>query len=436
MAHVHRPQRLAAMLSLVLLAGDLALARERPRPLPDYGPNAVAQWHALGAATITGTNPAGILPVTPEETAPAYDLDMATLHVAIHDALAHATAGHRPVKGRVPMRLLYLLLPQDYIVHGAGCAVLTALYPSRFSHYQPTCDAARAQTGKARQLAFDLGTQVAAQVIAWRANDGRLTPLPAFVDGALAGQFRSLNPAASPVNRNRPFVLPFSLHGAAQFRAPGPPALTSARYAADVQETRTLGSANSTTRTEVQTTNARFHTMPPPLFWTSNYLQFASSRPTLMGNARLMAALWMGQADATIACFESKYHFLLWRPVNAIRLADQDGNAATDPADPLWATVVPTPNHPEYPAAHSCLAAMTAEILDQQFGTHRLNFSFSSSVTASQQEYESTDSMVGTIQQARIAGGMHFRSATVDGARQGRKVAKHLLKRYFATSGR
>jgi hypothetical protein len=308
---------------------------------------------------------------------------------------------------------------------------LGTLYPSRFAVYQPTCDAARNQSAKARLLAFDLGARVASQVLAWRANDGRLTPLQPFVDGTLPGEFRNLNPAGSPVNRNRPYVLPFSLDSAQQFRAQGPPALISARYAADVQETRELGSATSTTRTESQATNARFHTMPPPLFWTSNYLQFARSRPTLADNAALMAALWMTHADATIACFESKYHFMSWRPLQAIRMADLDGNPATDPADPAWAPFLPTPNHPEYPAAHSCLAGATAEILAQTFGTRRLSFTFSSSVTASQQEYATVDDLVSTIQQARMAGGMHFRSATVDGARQGRKVAQHVLRTHF-----
>jgi hypothetical protein len=430
------PRRLlpTAATTLLVLAGTLAIAGDRSRPLPDHGPNVVAQWHALGAATITGANPAGVPPATPEETAPGYDLDMATLHVAIYDALANASFGHRPVKARVAPRLWHHLVPQEYIVHGAACTVMGTLYPSRFSYYQPTCDAARNQNAKARLLAFDLGTQVAAQVLAWRANDGRLTPLPPFVDGTLPGEFRNLNPAASPINRTRPYVTPFSMHSPSQFRAPGPPALASGQYAADVMETRELGSATSTVRSDFQSTNARFHTMPPPLFWTSNYQQFATSRPTLAQNARLMAALWMGQADGSIACFESKYHFLLWRPVQAIRMADLDGNPATDPADPAWAPFLPTPNHPEYPAAHSCLAGVTAEILEHEFGS-RLSFTFSSTVTATQQEYESPAALVSTIGQARLAGGMHFRSATVDGARQGRKVAWHLLRKYFG-SGR
>ena len=52
-------------------------------------------------------------------------------------------------------------------------------------------------------------------------------------------------------------------------------------------------------------------------------------------SARLMALLWVSQADAFLACFESKYHYIFWRPTSAITLADTDGNAATAP-DPSW----------------------------------------------------------------------------------------------------
>ena len=40
-------------------------------------------------------------------------------------------------------------------------------------------------------------------------------------------------------------------------------------------------------------------------------------------------------SDAGIACFDSKYHYLFWRPIMAIRNAQIDGNPATQP-DPTW----------------------------------------------------------------------------------------------------
>jgi hypothetical protein len=90
---------------------------------------------------------------------------------------------------------------------------------------------------------------VAAGILALRANDGRSVALAPFVPGTSPGQFRGVN----PVGRANLFIKPFSLTTLAQFRAPGPPALTSAAYAADVNETKALGSATSTTRSADQT---------------------------------------------------------------------------------------------------------------------------------------------------------------------------------------
>ena len=94
----------------------------------------------------------------------------------------------------------------------------------------------------------------------------------------------------------------------------------------------------------------------------------ATTGRSLAEHARLMALVWVAQADAGNACFESKYFYQRWRPLSAIPLADTDGNAATD-ADTTWTPVVPTPNHPEYPAAHSCVSGAMAEILNGYFGT-------------------------------------------------------------------
>ena len=74
----------------------------------------------------------------------------------------------------------------------------------------------------------------------------------------------------------------------------------------------------------------------------------------LVDTVRLLAMGDMVSTDAGIACFDSKYHYLLWRPVTAIRA---DGN----PADATWSPLVTTPNHPEYPSQHGCVTAALAE---------------------------------------------------------------------------
>jgi len=302
----------------------------------------------------------------------------------------------------------------------AAYAVLTGLFPSRAATYQAAYDASLAAvtdaTARARGVA--VGNEVAAAVLAARANDGRSTPLPPFVAGSAPGAFRG--PAI--VGRTWPSVRPFVMTSAAQFRAPGPAALTSTAYAADFAETASLGASGSAARTPAQTTSARFHSEAPGVFWPRNVRKFMMTSGSLADNARLGAMIWVSHADAIIGCFESKYHHLAWRPFSAIALAADDGNAQTA-ADPAWAPFLPTPPHPEYPAAHGCASAALTQTLRRFYGTGEVSFDFTSTVSSTSQAYATTDALLSDVTIARIAGGMHFRHAMEDGKALGVKAA-------------
>ena len=102
---------------------------------------------------------------------------------------------------------------------------------------------------------------------------------------------------------------------------------------------------------------------------------FATTNRSLAEHARLMAMVWVAVNDSGNACFESKYFYETWRPTSAITLADTDGNPATD-VEAAWVPVMPTPNHPEYPAAHSCISGAMAGILTAYYGTPNITFDF------------------------------------------------------------
>jgi hypothetical protein len=403
------------------IARDEAL--NRPLALPQHGANAVSLWHELGAAVVT--SPA-LAAGTPEERRPNYALDLATLHVAIYDAVVTLSGTHRPFLSSMSAKSG---LPQDAAAHAAAYTVLAGLFPNRGAQYQAAYDAAVAALppGVATDRALQVGRDVGLQVLARRADDGRWAPVPAYVPGTAVGDFRGLN----PVNLTAPFVRPFAVRSNAQFRAGEPPALTSDAYVADFSETRDYGSVASVVRSASQTEAARFHSMAPPLFWTRNYRAFATSHDTLAGNARAMAMLYVAHADASNTCFESKYHYNRWRPTSAIALAASDGNPATA-ADPAWAPVLPTPNHPEYPAAHSCVTAATAEVLKSLFGTKQLTFAFDSTVTGTRRSYGSVDALIDEVADARVHGGMHFRTSADAGRVLGMQVAKWIDHQHFA----
>ena len=399
--------------------------KDQPVTITVVGPNAVSTWNEIASATV---NVPAAATGTPEEQRPNYATDLATVHVAIYDAMMAIVGTHQP----------YAVIPpsaaadasQEAAIATAAYRTLLGLFPARTAQYQAAYDTAMANIadGPAKTKGTAIGAEAAAGILALRANDGRSVVLAAYVPGTGPGQFRGLN----PVNRVAPYIKPFALTSNAQFRTPVPPALNSAVYAADVNETRTLGSATSTVRTADQSELALFGTSPPPLYWQTNLRTFATTNRSLAEHARLTAMLWVAQNDAANACFESKYFYERWRPSSAITLADTDGNDATA-VDAAWVASMPTPNHPEYPAAHSCVSGAMAAVLTAYYGTPNITFDFvgAGAATGITRHYTSMPAMLQEIQVARIAGGMHLRTSTVEGEVLGRNVAEWIVANRF-----
>jgi hypothetical protein len=395
---------------------------DTPVTITAVGPNAVTRWNEVAVATV---NVPPSATGTAEEQRPNSAVDLATVHVAVYDALMAIVGTHRP----------YAITPapvassasQEAAVAAAAYRVLLGLFPNRTAQYQAAYDAdvAAIPDGPSKTQGLAVGAEVAAGILALRANDGRSVVLAPFVTGTNPGEFRGVN----PIGRPNVFIKPFALTRLDQFRAPGPPALTSAEYAADVNEVKALASTLSTTRTPDQTDLSRFNTEAPPILNPRTLRTFAMTDRSLADQARLMAMLTVAQADAGNACFDSKYHYLFWRPISAITL-DGDNNPATT-QDAAWLPHVNTPNHPEYPAAHSCVTTSTAEILRNFYGTPNITFDINSTVTGTTRRYTSTQQWIEEIAMSRIAGGMHFRTSTVHGTAIGRSVAAWVVAHHF-----
>jgi len=408
--------------SILLACGGGDGAADTPVTITVVGPNAVSQWNEIATTTI---NVPASATGTAEEQRPNSAVDLATVHVAIYDAVMAIVGTHRPYA--VTPMMAAAGASQDAAVASAAYRVLLGLFPSRTAQYQTAYDTflGTLPDSTAKTQGIAVGAEVAAGVLALRANDGRSVVLAAFVPGTNPGDFRGVN----PIGRPNQYIKPFALTSTAQFRAPGPPALTSAAYAADLNETKALASTLSTTRTADQTDLARFNTESPATLQPRILRNFAMTNRSIAEHARIMAMLWVTAADAGNACFESKYHYLFWRPSSAITL-DGDGNAATT-ADAAWLPIVNTPNHPEYPAAHSCVTTSSAEIVRHFFGTPNVTFDIDSTVTGTTRHYTSTNDWIEEIKVARIAGGMHFRTSTVDGTALGKSVAEWVVTHHF-----
>jgi hypothetical protein len=387
------------------------------------GTNAVSYWNDIAGKTVTATSATS---TTPEELRSSYAVDVATVQLAVYDAASAIDGRYRP----------YAINPvapadgasMDAAIAAAAYGTLQALFPNRAAQYQAAYDSfvGAIPAGDAKSKGLALGAEVAAGIVALRANDGRAVTLAPYVPGTGPGQFRGVN----PVNRFAPYIKPFALTSTDQFRPSAPPALGSDAYATSYNEVKALGGAVSTVRTEAQLEAARFHTEAPPKLWTRNLLNFATSTTDVAEAARLMAFIYVVQADASDACFEAKYFYQTWRPLSAIPLADTGTNAATIP-DATWTPVLPTPNHPEYPAAHSCASGSLGETLRLYYRTQQVAFSMDSTVTGTTRSYTTTNALPDEIESARVWGGMHFRYSTVAGAQLGAQVADWTWAHYF-----
>jgi hypothetical protein len=286
--------------------------------------------------------------------------------------------------------------------------------------------------GAAERKGVMVGQQVADGWIELRSNDGRDAVVP-YVFGSGPGAYQSTPTAfANPIGTFYLGMKPFMLERASQFRAYGPPDVTSATYAADLRMVQNLGYATSTERTAEETEIARFHTENPNAFWSRNLRAFAATKRLDIGdNARLFALLFTGASDAIQACFDSKYYYNFWRPVTAIHAAGDDGNESTI-GDAGWLPLAGTPPHPEYPAAHACFGGYIAETLNRFFGARNLKMTFTSTVPDTVPHvYYRTDDLVEEIIMARVFGGMHYATSGVHGATLGRSVAKWISRHYL-----
>ena len=393
------------------------------------GADAVTDWSDIAQTAIV-TN-AG-------RPAPAAVVDAAYVFATVYDAV-NAIDGRFSVFAVSPSNASPQA-SQEAAVVAAAHHVLKTFFPSQQAFLDTAYAASLAgiPPGSTRDQGVAIGVEVATAFLALRANDGR-NAVVAYTFGSGPGVYQltpgAPEPPASPLTPWIAQMKPFTLISPSQFRADGPPHLTSAQWAEDFNEVKAMGALNDSERTTNQTEIGRFYQENPAAQLIRNFRNFAAAQPlSLADRARLLAALHITTADAVIACFDSKYFFNFWRPVTAIRAADTDDNEATEP-DPGWLSLVPTPNHPEYPAAHGVVSTAYAEALRHFFGTKKVTITLTSTITGTAHTFHSTDDIIKEIIVARIYGGMHYRTSGVHGSVIGKKVAHWVAKHYFQPSG-
>jgi hypothetical protein len=396
--------------------------------------DAVIDWNAQAQTTILAPNP----------TAHASTLSFAMVHGAVYDAVNAIDRRYEPY---LPVPRASRHASQDAAAATAAFRVLSALYPDQLAALQDRYDASLAAIpdGRGERRGIAAGEAAAAAMLAARATDGRLpagTPYP-FPPGTAPGAWRvsppltAVDPAWWVGN-----VKPFMIGRGDRFRTDGPYPLPSKAYARDFNEVKRIGAFASPLRTADQTTAAIFW-QAQPLALYSGVMRDLSARYRLRtaDNARLFGMVTLAAADGAISCWNDKYHWRFWRPIDAIRLADTDGNPGTA-ADPAWRPLfdpatpstppLATPNFPDHPSGHSCVTSSVVHSLQDFFGRDKVAFAVSSPRFPGQpRHFRRFSDLLAEIVDARVWGGIHFRNADEQGAGIGRNVARWERRHFF-----
>jgi hypothetical protein len=417
-----------AAVTAFAVAASIGTTRDAAAALPPG--NAAQQWNKVAEDTIVGSG--------------AFQGEGFVYNAYVSMAMDRAVnPGER--QGQSP----------DAAVTESAYRILLHYFPSQEPNLTALHDAALAAIpdGPAKRNGIMYGGLAADKVLRERVGDGLQTPIgstspfPTLAPGP--GVWRLTPPAfAAPQTPWMATMRPFGLESAAQFLPPPPPSLQSQQWLDAFNEVKSLGAADSATRTPDQTAVA--------IFWTANvvrqYNGLARSIATNMSldvpeTARLLAVVNEVGADAMIAMMNAKYHYLFWRPATAIDPTSaandgfgpvpgfDDGNPLTS-EQPGWRPLVPTPNHPEYPSAHATITSAIAEVLTQFLGTDQLNVDVQGTPSLSvTRHFATADDLRAEADNARVWAGLHYRFSVQAGSLLGRQIADYDLEHAFQPIG-
>ncbi len=326
----------------------------------------------------------------------------AMMHGAVYDAANSARCAEGTLKCLGDAYLVKATasngaLPDvNSAIDHAAFEVLRSLYPTL--NFDDEIAAARstipaAVTTAQRAAGTEVGQKAAAAMIAARQNDGS-APVAPYTGSSQPGYWRptGTGDGATP---QWGLVKPFGMASSAQFRRTGPAGhtqmstlLPSQAYADQVNDVKSLGGAESTTRTADQTRAALFWAndldgtyKPPGQLFEHTQILSRQHGTTVAGNAKLFALTAFAMADAGIVAWDQKYQtdIDLWRPESAIRL-DGDGNANTT-ADGNWQPLSQdrngrhfSPPFPAYVSGHATFAGAWSQATQAWFGTDRITW--------------------------------------------------------------
>jgi membrane-associated phospholipid phosphatase len=192
---------------------------------------------------------------------------------------------------------------------------------------------------------------------------------------------------------------PWLLESGSQFRPGPPPSATSDTYLNDVAFVAAVTKvpASDPVRAQQIATAQKWAAVANLKYWgeRTSGLVAGAGLPEREA-AHTFALVSAAGMDALIGCWDAKFTYFFWRPIQA------DGSIIR---------VIGQPNHPSYPSGHSCNSAAAAEVLASIFPA---------AASALQDE-------VIEAGNSRVWGGIHFPNDCTVGQELGRNVAQWTL---------
>jgi hypothetical protein len=415
-------KQIAALLAVLCITFPPARAGDDGHERADV----IVEWNQLLQANIPST--------APNPLVPRY---YAILHIAMFDAANAIEREYSHYRSRPPA---HPAASPEAAAAQAGHDVLVALIPAATATFDAALQTRLAGIQPWRAAAgVPVGRRAARDIIDWRANDGTNVPSPAWSLPPFPGLWQPTSSQGAQLANFGDFE-PFALLTSTQYLPAPPPTLTSALYAADLEEVRALGSAASTVRTPEQTQTARLfasvgNSTTHFAAWNNVARDVAAGHHlSLVDTARLFALMNVAMFDGVQTSHTSKFIYGLWRPMTAIRRADEDLNSATI-ADPTWTPLLNTPAYPSHSSNQTCVGTSAARALARVSGKDEVAFSVTWIGTGGNanvtRNYVRFSELAEQQARSRVYGGIHFNFELTGSQESCTKVADYVVDNYL-----
>jgi len=422
-------------IALLMIAFSDCKKNDTPGPLGKYPADVANAWMQMQIRLTRST---------PGYNSVVSDRSFAYAGITLYESVAPATPGFRSLlpqiggtaipisKGKgeyywpASVNAAMAMLTKSFFetTSPANKASIDSLEAAFSTKFQTEADAVKIQN------AVDYGHQVATAIFSWSATDGAHQAYKNIVDstytapvgeGLWVPTFPANGPPVHPRwGNNRSFVA-----NIAASTQPAAPMVYSAdnksAFYAMVNELYTI----SLSLSREDSTVAKFWGDQPgnlnvPAHATNILTQLIITNKLDLGAAAAAYALHgIAMNDASISTWKTKYKYNVLRPITYIR---------TTMMHPTWNSVITTPPHPEYIAAHAVISASSAVVLEKIFGKQYSFTDHSYDATYGARTYNSFDDYAKEAGRSRLLAGIHYSPSIATGLIQGRQVGNKVVQ--------